>query len=200
MSLLSRPSSFAVIPYFLDCKLDLKNKSAIHSIFLNLLFVSSGVLLLALMTRVIFPLPWTPVPITGQTFAVTLLSLTYGRRLGFLTVSSYVLLGGLGLPIFANGISGITFGPTFGYLIGMMIASFVVGSLADRGWTKKLWTSYLAGLIGSVFVFGFGLLILSRFVPGDKLLLAGLYPFLLGDLLKTISAAGIARALSSRNH
>lgn len=158
----------------------------------NTLCVLGGVALLSLLAQITFFLPWTPVPITGQTFGVALMALLWGRKRAVLVMLGYLGLGGLGLPIFALGKSGLLMGPTMGYLFGMVAAAYVMGALADKGWTQKWWMSYLATFSGSVLTFAFGLLGLSLFMPKESLLIAGLIPFLPGDIMKTILASSIA--------
>lgn len=158
----------------------------------NILSIAVGVALISLLAQIAIPLPFTPVPITGQTFGVVLTALLWGRRRGVATVLSYMSLGGLGLPIFALGKSGFSVGPTMGYLIGMLIASYVVGTLADRGWTNKFYKTWLAAFCGSVIIFSCGLAVLSYFVPSQLLLTSGLFPFMPGDVIKTLLASTIA--------
>lgn len=158
----------------------------------NILSVLLGVCGLSLLAQIAIPLPWTPVPITGQTFGVALLALLWGRKRAMAAIVSYVTLGGLGLPIFALGKSGFALGPTSGYLFGMMIATYVMGTLSDRGSTKTWLRSYVTALCGSVIIFTCGILWLSMFLPTKELLSAGLLPFLPGDLLKTLLASFIA--------
>ncbi|MBX3016250.1 MAG: biotin transporter BioY [Bdellovibrionaceae bacterium] len=149
----------------------------------------TGVLLISLLAQVAIPLPWTPVPITGQTLGVGLVALSWGARRGSLIMLVYLLLGSLGAPIFAMGKSGFLLGPTMGYLIGMGLASFAMGALADRGYTRGFWTSLLAAYAGSVCTLGLGVLVLSFYLPSEQLLMAGLLPFLPGDLIKNTLAA-----------
>src|SRR4051812_12271756 len=80
-----------------------------------------GVLLLSLLAQVAIPLPWTPVPITGQTFGVALVALSWGRKRALSAFLAYLAVGAFGLPVFAAGKSGLMMGPTFGYLVGMMV-------------------------------------------------------------------------------
>lgn len=152
-----------------------------------------GVLLLALLAQIKIVLPFSPVPITGQTFGVSLIALCWGRNRGAGIMAAYLGLGGLGLPFFAT--SGGLFGATSGYLLGMFFASMVVGELADRGATKSFLTSWAAGFVGSCIVFACGLLVLSFYVPQGTVFTVGLLPFLPGDLVKTVSAAFIASRL-----
>lgn len=158
----------------------------------NILSVAVGVAFISLLAQIAIPLPFTPVPITGQTFGVVLTALLWGRRRGVATVLTYMSLGGLGLPIFALGHSGLAMGPTLGYLVGMLIASYVVGTLADKGWTNKFYKTWLAAFFGSVIIFSCGLFVLSYFIPQQHLLTSGLFPFMPGDVIKTLLASTIA--------
>jgi biotin transport system substrate-specific component len=158
----------------------------------NILSIAGGVLLISLLAQIAIPLPFSPVPITGQTFGVALTSLLWGRKRAVTVLISYFLLGALGLPVFALGKSGFSLGPTSGYLIGMLIASFWMGFLADSAWTKTFGRTWIAAFSGSVIIFSFGLLGLSFFLPQSEILSAGLLPFLPGDAIKTLLARSIA--------
>jgi biotin transport system substrate-specific component len=155
------------------------------------LLVAGASLLTALAAQVAIPVPWSPVPITGQTFAVTLSGAVLGMRRGFLAQALYLAQGALGLPVFAGGAGGaaVFAGPTAGYLIGFPFAAAVTGALAERGWDRRFVTMLPAMLLGSVPIFALGLALLSRFVRGEGLLAAGLLPFLPGDLIKSTLAA-----------
>lgn len=153
--------------------------------------VLSAVCLLSLLAQVAIPLPWTPVPVTGQTLGVAFVSLLWGRRWGFLGVVSYMILGGLGAPVFANAASGLLWGPTFGYLVGMVLASRVMGLLADKNGRRSFARTLFITYTGSVITLSCGLAVLSFFVPAENLLFAGLLPFLPGDLIKNLLVAGI---------
>lgn len=134
-----------------------------------------------------------PVPITGQTFAVLLTGALLGSRRGALSQLSYLAIGATGIPYwFAfGGPPGIArlIGPTGGYLIGFVAVAFLVGWLAERGWDRRVWTAALAMLAGETVLYIFGLLWLVHFVPVNKVLQVGLYPFVIGDLIKLVAAA-----------
>lgn len=149
----------------------------------------TGVLLISLLAQIAIPLPWTPVPITGQTLGVGLVALSWGARRGVAIMLIYLLIGSLGAPIFTMGKSGFLLGPTMGYLLGMVVASLATGYLADRGYTRGFWTSLLAAYAGSVCTLGLGVAVLSFYVPSEQLLMAGLLPFIPGDLIKNTLAA-----------
>lgn len=181
-------ATLAVIP-----QLVLKSRSQIQ---VKAMAVVGGALALALLAQISIPLPWTPVRITGQTFGVALMALLWGRRLGVATFATYVLFGALGAPVFSSGNSLFQLGATAGYLVGMGFSAWFVGTLADRGWTRSFPRAFLAASAGSCLVFSFGLMGLAFFVPLEGLLWAGLVPFLPGDILKNLMAAGIASQLS----
>jgi len=123
------------------------------------------------------------VPITFQTFFVFLSGIVLGSKKGALSQIVYLFLGLLGFPLFARG-GGLfyIFSPTFGYIIGFIFASFISGFLKEKKY------SYLKGLLILIFanitIYLFGLIYLANFLPKEQLLKVGLYPFILGDLLK----------------
>jgi len=133
------------------------------------------------------------VPVTGQTFGVLLSGALLGSRRGALSQLSYLAIGATGIPYWfaLGGPVGIArlLGPTGGYLIGFVAAAFIVGLLAERGWDRRVWTAIPAMFAGSIIMYVFGLAWLSNFVPKGTVLEAGLYPFIVGDLLKIIAAA-----------
>lgn len=148
-------------------------------------------LLNALAAQAEVRLPFTPIPITGQTFAVLLTGLLLGGRLGALALIAYVAEGLVGLPFFAGGKSGLPYalGPTGGYLVGFIAAAYVVGRLAERGWDRRIWTTILAMVIGNLVIYAFGLSWLVRFVGPERVLALGVIPFLAGDAVKVLLAA-----------
>ena len=160
------------------------------SLLWKLVLVLAGSALIALAAQIRFVLPFTPVPVTGQTFAVLLVAAALGR-LGLASVIAYLVEGAAGLPVFAGGGSGLAtmVGPTGGYLIGFALAAAVVGSAAERGWDRHLVTALAAMFLGEVAIYACGLAWLARFVPAERLLDAGLIPFIPGDLFKMVLAA-----------
>ena len=162
----------------------------------------------ALMARISIQLPFTPVPITGQTLAVLLAGAALGSWKGAAALALY-LAEGTQFPVYAGGgseyvwqivsgdfIFGLTSGSTGlfwdlasgGYIIGFIPAAFVVGYLCEHGWDRKVWI-ILAMLAGNAVLYGPGLLQLSFFVPNDKVFEYGLYPFIVGDLVKLYIAS-----------
>ncbi len=168
------------------------------------LLVAGASVVTALAAQVAVPLPFTPVPVTGQTWAVLLGGAVLGMRRAFLAQVLYLAQGAAGLPVFAGGTGGfaVFLGPTAGYLVAFPFAAAVTGALAERGWDRSFLTTAASMLAGSGVIFVLGLLNLARFVPGEQLLALGLLPFLPGDLVKSSLAAvvfpGIWRAVRSR--
>jgi biotin transport system substrate-specific component len=149
-------------------------------------------LLTALAAQVAIPLPWTPVPITGQTFAVLLTGALLGSRLGALAMLAYLLEGASGLPFFAAGGTGLQrllFSPTSGYLLSYPAAAFVVGMLAERGWDRRFLTAAAAMAVGSMVILLSGWAWLARFVSPALAWQTGVQPFLIGDVVKIALAA-----------
>jgi biotin transport system substrate-specific component len=158
----------------------------------NSIITLGGAALLAILSQIAIPLPFTPVPITGQTLGVALLALTLGRSKGLSAVVLYLLAGAAGLPVFAQAQSGLVFGPTIGYLIGMLLATVVMGSLADSGWTLSFKRTLAAAFMGTGLTLVIGVVGLSFFLPAKTLLIAGVLPFLPGAIIKDTLAATLA--------
>ena len=151
----------------------------------NILLVLGGVAFLSLMSQVIIPLPFTPVPISLGTFGVTLMALLYGRKLGTATILSYVVAGSLGAPIFAGFKAGSLFSPTGGYILGYIVATIILGYLSDKGVTKSYVKTFFSLLLSSAIILTLGSIVLSLFVPGKNAFMVGVLPFLPGDAIKS---------------
>ncbi|HEX7949713.1 MAG TPA: biotin transporter BioY [Candidatus Limnocylindrales bacterium] len=155
--------------------------------------VVAGALLVYLTARVAFPVPGSPVPITGQTFGVLLVGGALGFRRGLVAVALYVLLGVVGLPFFAEGKGGLAviWGATGGYLIGFAVAGALVGRLAELGWDRRLGGALGAMLLGNVAIYVIGLpwLKVATGMSVQDAVSNGLTPFLFGDALKLVLAA-----------
>jgi len=150
---------------------------------------------LALWVSAKVQVPFFPVPITMQTFVVLVIGMTFGWRLGGATFALYLAEGAMGLPVFAGtpekGI-GLAYmiGPTGGYLLGMLLATMLVGWLAQRGWDRRVLSTAAAMVIGNLVIYLFGLAWLGSVVGWDKPVLQwGLIPFIPGDLAKIVLAA-----------
>ena len=167
----------------------------------DVLLIAGFSLVVALSAQVAIPLPGTPVPITGQTFGVLLTGALLGSGRGFLAVALYVLEGAMGLPVFAQGHSGLhalLATPSAGYLWACPFAAALVGALAERGWDRRFATAACAMLAGNAVFYLVGLPWLARFVGTAHALPMGLYPFLPGDLIKLLLAAALLPAAWQR--
>ena len=149
-------------------------------------------LLTAAAAQVAVPLPWTPVPLTGQTFAVLLTGALLGPRLGALAMLAYLAEGAAGLPFFRGGAGGVTHlaGPTAGYLFAFPAAAYVTGYFAERGWDRRFVTAAAAMALGSLVILGCGWAWLT-FLSGDaaQAFRLGVGWFLVGDVVKVALAA-----------
>jgi biotin transport system substrate-specific component len=155
--------------------------------------ILAGTILISLAAQVSIPVPGSPVPITGQTFGVLLSAGALGFRRAIASTVLYLLIGIVGLPVFAHGTHGLEVitGATGGYLLGFVVAAAVVGRLAELGWDRNLLGGIGAMLIGSALIYAIGLPWLGFVAHLDleTTLQKGLYPYIPGDLLKLALAA-----------
>jgi biotin transport system substrate-specific component len=159
----------------------------------DIALVAAGSIFIALAAQLSIRLPFSPVPISGQTFAVLLIAALLGPHRGVATVLLYLAEGGAGLPVFAGGAAGSAHlvGPTAGYLFGFIIAAWITGALAERGWDRRPLTTAAAMTLGYVSVFACGLLWLAQFVGWSNVLVMGLHPFLPGIVVKIAMATAL---------
>ena len=157
----------------------------------DVLLIVGASLLTAAAARIALPVPWSPVPLTGQTFAVLLTGAALGARRAVLAQALYLIEGAMGLPFFAGGLGGpfVLAGPTGGFLLAFPLAAAVTGRCAEHGWDRRFGTMLASMLLGSAVILVSGLAVLSHFLPADRLLAAGLLPFLPGDVIKAVAAA-----------
>ena len=169
----------------------LMTPSVTTNAFMKAALVVFGSVLLAASAQ--FKIPLYPVPITGQTLVVLLIGMTYGSRLGGITIAAYLLEGALGLPVFAGGAAGVAvlMGPTGGYLFGFFLAGIAMGYLAELGMGRTIASTIVAMIIGNCIIYLCGALWLANFIGFDQAISAGILPFLYGDALKLIVAAGL---------
>jgi biotin transport system substrate-specific component len=159
----------------------------------NTVLVITGSLFLALMAQLSVPLPFSPVPITGQTLGVLLVGALLGSWRGASAVGLYLLEGAMGFPVFAGGSFGfmILMGPTGGYLMGFVLGAWVIGFLCEKKWDRNIKTALAAFILGQTIIFALGLFWLSFFVGTKSVLLFGFWPFLPGAVYKTFLATFI---------
>ena len=180
------------MPTLAEAMLDsLMTPSAATSAVTKAALVVFGSLLLAVSAQ--FKIPLYPVPVTGQTLVVLLIGITYGPRLGGITLAAYLFEGALGLPVFAGGAAGVAvlMGPTAGYLFGFLLAAIAMGYLAERGMGRTVVSTIAAMVIGNCVIYLCGALWLANFIGFGQAIAAGVLPFLYGDALKLVVAAGL---------
>ncbi|MEO8476294.1 MAG: biotin transporter BioY [Actinomycetota bacterium] len=162
----------------------------------------AGSLLIGGLAQLSIHLPFTPVPITGQTLGVLLVGAAYGPGLGATTVLVYLAMAVAGLPVLAPDENGAhaggsevlrTLSVTGGYLWGFALGAGLVGWLSRRGWDRTFGSAIGAMLLGSVVIYAVGVpwLMAAADLPLAKGLEFGMYPFVIGDLLKLLAAAGL---------
>jgi biotin transport system substrate-specific component len=158
----------------------------------DLALVVGGAALTGLAAQISVPVPGSPVPVTGQTFAALLVGTAFGARRGFLSLGLYALLGAAGMPWFAGGTSGAS-GASFGYVLGMLLAATLAGALARRGADRSVLRTAGTMALGSAVIYAVGVpyLALSTGMSFGAAVAAGLTPFLIGDALKAVLAMGL---------
>lgn len=166
-----------------------------RAIVRDVALVIAAALLTALCAQIRIPLPFTLVPLTGQTFAVLLTAAALGPVRGVAGQALYIMLGLVGLPFFAGGESGWTYasGVTGGYLVGFLVAAAVVGYCARRGMDRSALGTLVAFTLGTVVIYAFGVPWLAAVadLPATDALRSGALTFLPGDAIKALLAAGL---------
>ncbi|MET8484525.1 biotin transporter BioY [Streptomyces tendae] len=154
--------------------------------------VAGGAVLTGVAAQIAVPVPGSPVPVTGQTFAALLVGTALGARRGLLSLALYALVGMAGMPWFAEGGSG-TAAPSLGYVFGMLLAVTVVGALARRGADRSVLRTAGTMLLGEAIIYAIGVpyLALAADMSLTAAIAAGLTPFLIGDALKAALAMGV---------
>jgi biotin transport system substrate-specific component len=169
-----------------------------RTLAVDLVLIVAGAALTAIAAQLAVPM-W-PVPITGQTLAVLLVGMSLGAVRGGLSMALYAVLGGLGLPVFSDSESGwgVLLGPTGGYIVGFVIAAAVTGWLAQLEWDRKALRAFVAALAGTVTTFAVGIPWLATWLGANGydnalpvVLDGGLYPFIVGGVIKSAVGAGI---------
>ena len=160
------------------------------NIIFDVVIIIIGSVFVALSSQLAFYLPFSPIPITGQTFAVLFIGAVLGSRRGGLSLALYVLEGLIGLPVFAGGTGGmaIFFGPTAGYLVGFIPAAILVGYLSEKGYSRNRISMFFVLLLGLTVIYFFGVFRLLSFVEYEKVFIFGIAPFLVGDAIKAVMA------------
>lgn len=161
----------------------------------NALLVVAGTALVSVAAQVSISLPFTPVPITGQTFAVVLVGASLGAILGTASLVLYLLVGIAGAPVYADQAHGwsVITSASGGYIVGFVVAAALIGFLAERGWDRRFSSSVAAMLTGNVVIYLVGLPWLADRLHTNlqKTLEFGLYPFVPGDIFKLYVAGAL---------
>ncbi|MEU6080803.1 biotin transporter BioY [Streptomyces sp. NPDC047108] len=155
--------------------------------------VVGGAALTGLAAQISVPVPGSPVPVTGQTFAALLVGASLGAGRGFLSLALYTLAGMAGMPWFAGGAGSAS----FGYVLGMLLAATVVGALARRGGDRGVLRTAGTMVLGSAIIYAVGVpyLALAAHLSASEAVAAGLVPFLIGDAVKAALAMGALPAV-----
>ena len=158
----------------------------------SIALVIGGAVFVGLTAQVAIPLPFTPVPLTLQTFSVLLVGAALGSVRGVSSMALYLLAGVAGVPWFANQQSGWAFA-SFGYIVGFIAAAWLVGRLAERGADRRVVPTIGMMALGNVVIYVFGVagLMLLADLPLSTALAKGVVPFLIGDVVKILLAAGL---------
>lgn len=189
MSFLESPARPASSPLGLDAR----------SRPLQALAILAGTGLLALSSYI--SVPMIPVPVTMQTFAVTLIGALFGWRLGAVTVIAWLLEAAAGLPVLSGGAGGLApfAGPTAGYLFAFPLCAALTGWLVEKGWNgRKVLRAFLAMLAGNAACLLLGALWLAALIGPAKAIALGVTPFIIGGILKSALGAATLKALARR--
>jgi biotin transport system substrate-specific component len=155
------------------------------------LLVVAGALLTAACAQISIHVPGSPVPVTGQTFAVVLAGASLGSTRGGLSQLLYLLLG-LALPVYASGEhgTGVLFGASGGYIVGFVLAGFVIGAIAERGGDRRVLSACAAFAFGQLIIFGIGVpwLKVSASLSWSSAIHEGFTIFILGGVIKAVLA------------
>ncbi len=180
----------------------------------NIIYKVLMVIVMACITgisaQIKFYLPWTPVPVTGQTFVVLMSGILLGANWGGLSQLVYVLIGIAGIPWFSTGKAGLStlLGPTGGYLIGFILASLFLGYFVDKYVRSRKFLPMLALMLVAnfIFIYGFGIIqlgIWANFINNKEvgfmaLLNMGVIPFIAGDIVKILIASGVTKVITPK--
>tara|TARA_B100000886_G_scaffold321374_1_gene263521 strand:+ start:869 stop:1432 length:564 start_codon:yes stop_codon:yes gene_type:complete len=164
---------------------------------LNVIIVLFSTFLIAVLAQISIPIPFSPVPITGQTIGVVLVGSLLGSKKGAAAICLYIFEGVIGLPVFAQMKAGphVLFGPTAGYIFGFIIAAYIAGIFSEKGFTKNPTQCFVSCFISTTIILFSGALYISFFKGINDALILGFYPFLVGDVIKSGAAALLITSL-----
>ena len=173
--------------------LDLKQKYffTIKPNIANAIGIFLGSLLIAILAQISIHIPFSPVPITGQTIGVLLVGGILGSRRGLLSVATYISEGAIGLPVFAEMSAGLTVlsGPTGGYILSFIPAVLFIGYLTEQNFTKNIIPSFISCILATFLILTLGTLYLSLFFELKSSFMMGFYPFIFVGIVKSLISA-----------
>ena len=160
---------------------------------LNAISIILGSLLIAILAQISFYIPFSPVPLTGQTIGVFIIGGILGPKKGVFCILAYLIEGLVGLPVFANMSAGflVLIGPTAGYLYSFIPAVIMIGYFTNLNTKNKFWINTLICILITFFILCFGTLYLSNFIGFQKAFNAGFYPFIVIGVIKSIISSAI---------
>ena len=163
-----------------------------HTWVRQLALIVGAAAFVGISAQIAIPLPFTPVPLTLQTFAVLLAGAALGSLRGAAAMALYAVVGMAGVPWFAEGSSGYS-APSFGYIVGFIVAAFVVGRIAEHGATRTATRTAVLMVIGNLVIYAIGAtwLAVAIGVDASTAIALGVTPFLIGDAIKIAAAAGL---------
>lgn len=172
-------------------RVDSQQSARVRDVFLTL----AGTAFITFAGFIVIPLPFTPVPISLATFAVLLTGAALGPLRGGASAGVYLALGVIGVPLFAGGSAGWAFS-SFGYIVGYVAATLIVGILARRRSDRNVWTTLGLATLGSLTIYAFGVPWLAAFLGVDLVtaLTLGVVPFLIGDAIKIAAMSALLPA------
>lgn len=161
----------------------------------NIVLVAGGAGLVGLTAQVVIPLGFTPIPLSLQTFSVLLVGAVLGSRRGLISMALYAAVGMAGVPWFTQHQSGWSFA-SFGYIVGFLFAAYLVGLLAERGGDRHVLKTVALMVVGNLAIYAAGVTGLMLFTGWGipEALAKGVVPFLIGDAIKIVLAAGLLPA------
>jgi len=164
----------------------------------DIIYIALFAALISALGYVSIPLPFSPVPLTGQTFGIMLAGLLLTPKKSSLSVLVWILIGSIGVPVFAGGRAGLNVvtGPTGGYILGFVLGAAVIGLIIGKNPTLS--RMYLGTFIGGILVIhalGFTWLASSLNIPLKEAFLLGTLPYLIGDVIKMIISVPLAKRL-----
>jgi biotin transport system substrate-specific component len=177
----------------------LTNEKSRGQFLLSAMQILGASLFIALCAQIQIPLFFTPVPLTGQTFAIMLVAATMGSRIGLMSVIAYIVEGMMGLPVFTGASFGIAslLGPSGGYIVGFMFQAYLVGWLVERQQVFSSLKTMGILLSSCVLQLGLGALWLSQYVGFENAVLMGIAPYVIGEVLKSLAVTSYLKTAKS---